>query len=80
MTFRTFGRPPREGAVRQGARHGFEVAEIALIEPDNIDVQHSLSLFFDGARARLEHLDRGHPFDTRKAHPTITVSPPRSGP
>jgi D-psicose/D-tagatose/L-ribulose 3-epimerase len=38
----------REGAetsVRECARHGLEVVEIALLEPDAIDVQHSLSLF-----------------------------------
>ena len=38
----------REGAetsVAECARHGFEVVEIALLEPDAIDIQHSLSLF-----------------------------------
>jgi D-psicose/D-tagatose/L-ribulose 3-epimerase len=38
----------REGAetsVAECARHGLEVVEIALLEPDAVDVQHSLSLF-----------------------------------
>ena len=38
----------REGAdmsVAECARRGFEVVEIALLEPDAIDIQHSLSLF-----------------------------------
>ncbi len=38
----------REGAersVRECARHGLEVVEIALLEPDAVDVQHSRSLF-----------------------------------
>jgi D-psicose/D-tagatose/L-ribulose 3-epimerase len=38
----------REGAERsvsQCARHGLQVVEIALLEPDIVDVQHSLSLF-----------------------------------
>ena len=38
----------REGAERsvsECARHGLQVVEIALLEPDAVDVQHSLSLF-----------------------------------
>jgi D-psicose/D-tagatose/L-ribulose 3-epimerase len=38
----------REGAetsVTECARHGLEVVEIALLEPNAVDVQHSLSLF-----------------------------------
>ncbi len=38
----------REGAlaaVRGSAAHGLQVVEIALLEPDAVDVQHSLSLF-----------------------------------
>ena len=38
----------REGAetsVTECARHGLEVVEIAFLEPDAIDIQHSLSLF-----------------------------------
>ncbi len=38
----------REGAeksVSECARHGLQVVEIALLEPDAVDVQHSLSLF-----------------------------------
>jgi D-psicose/D-tagatose/L-ribulose 3-epimerase len=38
----------REGAERsvsQCARHGLQVVEIALLEPEIVDVQHSLSLF-----------------------------------
>ena len=38
----------REGAERsvtECARHGLQVVEIALLEPDIVDVQHSLSLF-----------------------------------
>ena len=38
----------REGAelsVREAARHGLEVVEIALLEPDKVDVPHSLELF-----------------------------------
>ncbi len=38
----------REGAersVRECARHGLEVVEIALLEPDAVDIQHSRSLF-----------------------------------
>jgi D-psicose/D-tagatose/L-ribulose 3-epimerase len=38
----------REGAeksVSECARHGLQVVEIALLDPDIIDVQHSLSLF-----------------------------------
>ena len=38
----------REGAeksVSECARHGLEVVEVALLEPDAVDVQHSLSLF-----------------------------------
>jgi D-psicose/D-tagatose/L-ribulose 3-epimerase len=38
----------REGAelsVRECARHGLDVVEIGLMEPDAVDVQHSLSLF-----------------------------------
>lgn len=38
----------REGAERsvsECARHGLEVVEIALLEPNVVDVQHSLSLF-----------------------------------
>ena len=38
----------REGAERsvsECARHGLQVVEIAMLEPDIVDVQHSLSLF-----------------------------------
>ena len=38
----------REGAqlsVTEAARHGLEVIEIALLEPDKIDVAHSRELF-----------------------------------
>ncbi len=38
----------REGAlaaVRGSAVHGLQVVEIALLEPDEVDAQHSLSLF-----------------------------------
>ncbi len=34
-----------ERSVSECARHGLEVVEIALLEPDAVDVQHSLSLF-----------------------------------
>ena len=34
-----------ETAVSQCAGHGLEVVEIALLEPDKVDVRHSLSLF-----------------------------------
>jgi D-psicose/D-tagatose/L-ribulose 3-epimerase len=34
-----------ETSVAECARHGLEVVEIALLEPDAIDIQHSLSLF-----------------------------------
>ncbi|HME86570.1 MAG TPA: sugar phosphate isomerase/epimerase [Roseiarcus sp.] len=34
-----------ETSVAECARYGFEVVEIALLEPDAIDIQHSLSLF-----------------------------------
>jgi D-psicose/D-tagatose/L-ribulose 3-epimerase len=34
-----------EKSVTECARHGMKVVEIALLEPDAIDVQHSLSLF-----------------------------------
>jgi D-psicose/D-tagatose/L-ribulose 3-epimerase len=34
-----------ETAVRECARHNLDVVEIALLEPDAVDVQHSLSLF-----------------------------------
>jgi D-psicose/D-tagatose/L-ribulose 3-epimerase len=38
----------REGAetsVRECARHGLQVVEVGLLEPEIVDVQHSLSLF-----------------------------------
>ncbi len=38
----------REGAeksVSECARHGLDIVEIALLDPDLVDVQHSLSLF-----------------------------------
>jgi D-psicose/D-tagatose/L-ribulose 3-epimerase len=31
--------------VREAARHGLDVVEIALLEPDKVDVPHSLGLF-----------------------------------
>jgi D-psicose/D-tagatose/L-ribulose 3-epimerase len=76
----------REGAelsVRETARHGLQVVEIALLKPDKIDVAHSRELFARhdvaptaslGLPAEIEA--SRHPDEARDAGEALAVGAP----